>query len=373
MYVLIEAPFSTTVWCRRILSGLKAEARKKRVNLNISFELPASVTSGEDRQLVIIGANEKWMRRTVGSARAMGIHPIVLGQIPQSTLGDGVSTVSADTQSSMYAILSHLRDRGRGRTALFAVNPNSLSDICRKDAFLSSGGKEEDTFSNEGSLDTCFDAFYRKHLAHRYQSVVCTNDFAAISLIRHLKRANEDVNSLHIVSYSSTLISGCFSPTITTVMMNFESFGQLAFMIADCLSKSEVISGIHMRTDWKMIHRETSDTLSSPDLSHFLISERSGESDGFYTDPELREMMQVENLLSECDTTDLSILRMLLDGKKQAEIEEACFLTETAVKYRIRKMKDICGCTSRAELCRFLSEYISDPSCLLSAERMEAP
>ena len=71
-------------------------------------------------------------------------------------------------------------------------------------------------------------------------------------------------------------------------------------------------------------------------------------------------MLRIEKLLSDCDATDLNILKMILDQKKLSEIEEQSYLTETAVKYRIRKMKDICQVSSRESLRALLLKYISD-------------
>ena len=70
-------------------------------------------------------------------------------------------------------------------------------------------------------------------------------------------------------------------------------------------------------------------------------------------------MMRIEELLTGCDEVDLKILEAILDGKKTQSIAEECYLTESAVKYRIGKMKDICKVESRASLRDFLLKYLS--------------
>ena len=160
-----------------------------------------------------------------------------------------------------------------------------------------------------------------------------------------------------MISYSNTYISRCTSPAISTVSASFGNFGQHAFMIADCISKGENVSGIRILSNWEIIHRETSSSLplTAPGEDNIPPSVQGS----FYRDGELIEMMRVETLLSECDKIDLEILEAILEGKKTAEIEERCFLTETAVKYRIKKMKDICFVESRATLRSLLSKYLS--------------
>lgn len=362
MLVIVEASFSTTVWCRHIMNGLRCEARKKRINLNIAQNTDG-ICFDPEGQVIVIGADEEWMRHTVALIRRSGRHPIILGNATQGFYTEGVSSVSADAKGSMSAICSYLARADRLSPALFAINPNSLSDKCRQEAFVACGGNKKDIFKNEGSLEECFARFYEKHRQNPYRSVICANDFAAISLIRHLKERKEDIDSIFIISYSNTLISDCFSPSVSTVMMNFESFGQLAFMIIDCLNKSGSISGIHMQSTWQILHRETTDTLPLSDITPPEPINVSSD-DSFYSDPELSDMMRIETLLTESDATDLQILSAILDGKKTAEIEEICFLTETAVKYRIKKMKDICLVESRSALKDLLDKYLPDKNAI---------
>jgi hypothetical protein len=256
----------------------------------------------------------------------------------------------------MSEILDLFFAKGHKRYALYAHNPDSASDCYKKEAFLRRGGNAEDIFTNEGSLSSCFDHFYKKHREARYGGIVCANDFAAISLIRHLKDRGEDIGGMDIISYSDTLMARCTSPAVSSVKANFKSFGQLAFLIVDCIAKCESLSGIRFLCGWEILHRET----SSPASIDFLpkASAPPLRQGSFYGDGELMEMMRAETLLSECDETDLTILRMLLEGKKLSEIMQSSFLTETAVKYRIKKMKEICQAESRSSLCSLLSKYL---------------
>ena len=363
MFVIVEASFSTTIWCRRIMNGLRCEARKKRINLNVVHS-ESGILSDPAGQVIVVGADEEWLRHTITLIRQKGKHPIILGNVTQGFYGEGVSSVSADAKGSMGAICSYLEKADRSSPALFAINPNSLSDKCRQEAFIAFGGNEKNIFLNEGSLEECFARFYEKHRKTPYRSVICANDFAAISLIRHLKEHNADIDSIFIISYSNTLISHCFSPSVSTVMMNFESFGQLAFMIIDCLNKSDSLSGIHMQSTWQILHRETTDILPLSDIANPEPTNVSSD-DGFYSDPELSDMMRIEPLLTESDTTDLQILSAILDEKKLTEIEGICFLTETAVKYRIKKMKDICLVDSRVALKSLLDKYLPEKNAIL--------
>lgn len=354
MLVIIEENYKISVWCREILDGLRQEARKKRTSIVLSTNI-TDIEADEGNTVMIVGAETKWLELAARQAKKAGKHPIILSNQSDNSPEGGVSRVTEDIYGSMNEIMRLFAAKHHKNIALYAHNPDSASDNFKKEAFLRSNGLDDDIFKNEGSLEACFDSFYEKHKEKRYCAIVCSNDLAAISLIRHLKNAGEDISGIDIISYSNTYISRCSSPAVSTVRANFKSFGQLAFMIDDCISKGENVSGIRILCSWEIIHRETSSpcAISSPETPDV---ERSGS---FYADPELMEMMRIETLLSGADETDLSIIDAILCGKKTAEIESVCFLTETAVKYRIKKMKDICHAESRAQLKDILSKYLS--------------
>lgn len=364
MLVIVEQSYKITGWCREIVEGLRAEARKKRINLAIGTNFN-DISEGEHTEgaVMIVGSDIDWLRSAVDAAKRKSLHPIVLSNQSERSLGGGVSCVTEDLFESMRAICRHFESRGARHLALYAHNPQSASDACRKQAFLECGGEDEDVFVNRGSLESCFESFVEKHTKNPYNAIVCVNDFAALSLIRHMNKAGQSLDGIELISYSNTLLSECSTPAVSTVVTNYESFGQLAFMILDCVGKTDAINGMHMLAKWTIRHRDTSKSLDfSPQT--VVYSEKQPSESEFYRDPEINEMMRIEKLLSECDDVDLDILKMILEGKKTAEIELCCYLTPTALKYRIRKMKDTCAVTSRAELYNFVSKHITSAKSL---------
>ena len=356
MLVIIEESFQISVWCREIVDGLRHAARKKRAPLTVSIKVE-DIAQSEERAIILVGAETDWINRAVEQTKQAGKHPILLSNQSKSYSESGVSRVTEDIFGSMQEIVDLFSSKNVQSIALYAVNPDSASDSFKKEAFLKSGGSCENVFENEGSLADCFARFYEKHKEDRYGGIVCVNDFAAISLIRHLKEHGEEISSIDVISYSDTLISKCTSPAVSTVRANYKNFGQLAFLIYDGIAKSDAIHGIHVACRWEIIHRETSSPSSKAEPLLASIPQKRAKS--FYGDPELLEMMQIESLLSECDDTDTAIIRAVLDGKKTVTIAEECFLTESALKYRINKMKEICRVESRSALCEFLRKYIT--------------
>lgn len=356
MLAIIEESYKISVWCREIVDSLRQEARKKRVSLIFSSDIN-DITRDSGDSVIIVGAETKWLDLATKTAKTAGKHPIILSNQSDSTQGGGVSRVTDDIFGSMSEIFDIFASNGRKAIALYAVNPESASDSFKKEAFSKLGGADGNVFVNQGSLQACFESFYEKHSNQPFGGIVCANDFAAISLIRHLRSINESIDGIDIISYSDTLIAKCTSPAVSTVRANFKSFGQLAFLIADCISKGDHISGIRLLCNWEIIHRDTSSAI--PAKFPKETSPPALQSGSFYGDEELMEMMRIETLLSDCDKTDLEIISAILDGKKSAEIADSCFIAETALKYRIKKMKDICHAESREKLKYILSKYIS--------------
>ena len=360
MLVIIEENYKISVWCREIVEGLRSEARKKRVSLTFATDIDEIESASDDGTVFIVGSETEWLNLASKKAKASGKHPIILSNQSESALEYGVSRVTEDIYGSMSEIMTLFSSKGHIRTALYAFNPDSASDSFKKEAFLRSGGKVDTVFENNGSFDECFARFYERHKEEPFSGIVCANDFAAISLIRHLGELGESIDGIDVISYSNSVIARCTSPAISTVSANFENFGQLAFMIADMIGKGKGVSGIRILCSWKIIHRETSSPLSSAIGTEIEVNSLPHASGSFYCDEELMEMMRIETLLSECDKTDLDIIKAILSGKKTAEIESLCFLTETAVKYRIKKMKDVCAVPTREALCAFLAQYLPD-------------
>lgn len=366
MLVVIDKSYQMSVWCREIAEGLQKEARKKRIGLVFSSNIEDIEKNDDEKVVLIIGTEPGWLRAAVTRAKKCGQHPIILSNQAHNALGYGVSYVSEDLEGSMKEIFLYFKHKGKQKLALYAVNPASASDECRKAAFLSLGGSCEDIFANEGSLADCFDTFYAQFQRKGYDGIVCVNDYAAISLLQHLKASGTNVDATDMISYSNSLISRCSFPAISSVRANFTEFGQMAFMIVDCLAKSNAIGGIRILGKWEIVHRDTSAALQYDMVDSENLAPPTMPLDRFYDDPEIFEMLRIEKMLSDCDATDLNILKMILDQKKLSEIEEQSYLTETAVKYRIRKMKDVCHADSRESLRSLLLKYIPDSDRLLS-------
>ena len=350
--VVCESSYAKSVWCKKILHGLKAELKKRREPYAVTEEVGEIAP---DDTVFILGSGFGWLKSAVSHCNARGVCPVVLCNFSGDMAGGRYHQICSDVEGSMRQLIAQMREQYGERIALYGINTHSVGDRARADAFLPEtpvGGK---LFVNEGSLSECFKRFLPR--ADTVDTVLCANGFAAVSLVKHLKReAPALLSRLHIISCDQTLLSRYYQPHITSVDLNFEQFGKAAISVAELAKKQPYLSGLTAKVRW---------TLSGEFLpATATVAAVPPAADEFYEDEELLRLLTVENLLQLCDETDAIILDMLLRGDGYEAIAAACFLTEGAVKYRVKKMRELCGTDGRRELTDFLKEYLKGDDAL---------
>lgn len=81
-------------------------------------------------------------------------------------------------------------------------------------------------------------------------------------------------------------------------------------------------------------------------------------------DDEINEMLKIEKLLNTCDSTDKIIINGLLNKQSYENISRKCFLTENAIKYRIKKLLTDCRISDKSSLLKMLKKYFPNPEIL---------
>lgn len=356
MKIICESSFTQSNWYADIMSGLNAEARKRRETLEVFYDV-ASANLSDSKCAFIIGSSYRWMSQIVSQAQMSGCHPIILNTQQDHTFSGRYSYVSSDISQSISYILKLFQAQHKERIALYGINKDSIADKYRLQAFCTHIDSEN-VFYNTLSLSACFAEFFRAYDRVPYNAVICANDYAALSLIQHLKENGINTGTLSIISYSNTFLSTYSTPALSSITINYQHFASAAFMIASCVKKSPFITAMKVFIDWELVSR---DTAATPENRISLSDDfLETETTHFYNDPELIEMMNIEQFLSHCDDIDRTILRLLQDGLSYEQICEHCFLTESALKYRLRKYKEACCVSSISALLSILHKYSID-------------
>ncbi len=377
LYIAIEPAFNISSWCRETVNGINSEICRRRISaiyLNDIGELPKSVTEGEF--LVIVCSTPEWQKRAADIGNKRGYSVIVAGSGLLST--GNFSSVSRNIDACVSFAIKKLCDIGCKNIALYAVNPFSAHDVAVSEAYF---GKVADVcrnsgqaFYNNGSLADCFETF--ENAEEKPDGVICLNDYAAVSFVKHLKSKGEELPK--IISFATTRLISVFSPKISAIYCDYLGFGEAIFGIMTLLKKSSAASVVTVGIKSVFKEGETTDKFNGKDNENAAnvkprVSDKANnfktenskaaeKSDNFefYGDIEIQQMTRIENLINRCDNTDLVIVDEMLKGLQPIDIAEKCFLSESGVKYRCKKMYDDCGCSGKKEFLRLVSEYISE-------------
>ncbi len=341
--ILRDPNFASSLWGMHLYESLVRALKDKR----IAFCEPDSVCPPDLDGVFVIAAEREWIESVLVRLNAGGHRPILLCNQAEQLPGCIYSSVCSDLNASMKEVLESLTRVGKKRIALYGVNTDSVSDLGRVDSLYV--WRTEDTvlqiFPNEGSLEACYAAFSEQ--TDVFDAVICSNDFAAVSLVRRLSK--EDRARLTVVSCSASKISDAY-PEIRSLRMNFDRFGRAAVYLYETLAKHPSFSELTVKVAWTF---EDARTPSKEAVSLAPIEAK----DRFYQDPELAEMLIAERLLSVSDPTEQRILDGLRRGETIEQIAEACFLSSGSVKYHIKRLVTESGAHDREQMISLLGMY----------------
>lgn len=363
IYVLTEPFFRSGSWCVRVLSGLSEVLRAKKQDAHFPDrldDLPEPENGEKDAEtfLLLIGCNPGWIYAAVQRAAETGMRPVLLCCQPVSRLPGVCSCVSSELREATDYLLDALARDGRHAPALYGCNPESYTDLARKDCFLSSPmlkANENDIFYNAGSLAKCFSHF-TEHIGE-YDSVICVNSYAALHLVRGLQQAGME-QKVRVTAFGDTLLARRFCPELLTVSAQYEEFGRAALSVCELLAKNPALNAVSVTVKWKISDGRSPELRTAVPLSSPAVSPAADEQ--FYRDGELRNMLELENMLNACGETELRILDLALSGASNEEIASKCFLSENTVKYHLKKLRTLCGCRSKDELLDRLRDYTAN-------------
>lgn len=350
--ILAEPGYGGSVWGKNLYRSLTLQLRQKRIPF---CEITDSCPAGTDA-VFLIAANYEWTKEAIAQLNRAGHQPILICNQYERIPGCLYSCVCSDVSASMKDLLAVLKSHSRTRVALYGVGSSSIADVSRASSllcWLDDSFASMEVFCNEGSLRCCFEKF----LPHRqeFDAVICANDYAAISLVRGLREQDPAcLSGLAIISCAGTKISGYYRDSITSLSMDFGPYGKAALYIYECMQKNPFVSGMTVNIKWS-----TDAESPAPAEAALCLPE---QGDVFYADPEIRDMLMVDKYLTVSDPVDRDIFSQLLQGQTYQKIADRCFLTEGTVKYRIKRLVQLCGAESKTALLERMESYLADGS-----------
>ncbi len=356
---MLESSYRQSIWARQTVDGLMREASRKKytvVQLDADHYQdidPKEVFGDQPWLIILIGTSISWMPEVMEHFDKLGVKCIVISFNPAST-ATAQGIVRMDHLSAMQTILTYLEQCQKTRVALYGLNLNSSADMIKKECFTAwnavrNEGQIFNAFNNPASMEACYQAFRKER--HRFDAVICVNDFVAVSLLRRLHQDGVKVpDDLFLLSFGNSVLSTQVKPSITTVTLEHEELGKQAVNLYAFIVKQDMATSVSVRVKCKLFVRQSTanipfdetrrlSTLQGQYLSHI----------DFYSDPEAEQLMNIENLLMSCDDTDWAFLRGMLAGLTMDELEERLYLSASALRYRLKRIMSVAQCKTRAE------------------------
>lgn len=343
LIILCEEACRDVPFCKQVMSGIKKEAKKRRCSYLESIE-PEQI--GENDLIILTGMSRNWFEKSVRKYNEQGATPIVLTNCSSGNFSGKYHCICADMRDVMERLYKACLGARRMNLALYGVDHASDPDIDRMQIFLSMAKDSGNIYLNSGNLEACFQTFYPH--ADRYDTVICVNAYAAVSLVRKLEKINPDIlDRIVVISCEEALRYSRYSSRILCVDLNYEAYSAAVFQIPEILKNVSEIFRVAMTVKGTVCEIPVKEKEEEP------FDDRE-----FYEDPEIICMARIDQLMMESDSQDHKILTMLMEGNTYAEIAESCFMTEGNVKYRVKKYMTICQVKTKKELLAILLEYL---------------
>ncbi|MBO4372575.1 MAG: hypothetical protein J5826_06550 [Bacteroidales bacterium] len=315
--------------------------------------------------VVAIGAHKEWYSFVIKQCNYANIRVITYGELFPNSFSGSYSSVTSDLKGSAMEMLKYLRAYDKLNTVVYGINPDSEFDVRLADeineTFLNDGVSVKKIIRS-GSSEEQIDAFF--NMCSDCNSVICTNDYNAIVLIEAIKERNEDLlENMFFISFSNTLLSLLYSPSITTF---YEAAVGAAHVIRiyKLLIQNPEIGSINFSIKEHMKIRETTHfsphtTGEKGDLSKVSDGYESAKNPNVAESETLIALTNVESMLANCDKMDINILILLLKDKTSQEISNILYTSRGSVRYRIKCMVEGFGFETRSNMVLLLKRFVS--------------
>lgn len=348
IHIVIEPEYTASTWCDKIAQGIITEAKHRKVSCY--FQAAECVTSSDDL-IALIGNSPAWIQETVNRMRRT--QPAHLALVSNTPYTLSINSICTDLLQSMLDVQSYLEnDCKKEKIALYGINTSSTTDLLKLRGF----SQTEHIYYNNSDLRTCFEQFYKN--IDLYDAVICTNDYAAVSLLQNLKHlAPSQIQKLFLVSFSNLHIAKRYMPSITSVTLDYYEYGRKTVDLYRMLLKNPELSTGTLNIKSKIVPRET--TVNIPFTGSVYKNEITNiECGDFYEDQEIRDFIILENLFTMTTETDEKILDMLSYGFSYEHIAQELYMSVNGIKYRLNKLLENCQLENRRELLRIYKKLL---------------
>ena len=362
LLILCDPAYRPSSWCDIKLRGISDEAARRRIPVKLFTDFDAfwatADTLDSDSSVILLFNSMLYLEKAGALLKDMAIHPILSVTESEISFPRTYSQVCGDVESATKDLVSFFRARGRRRIALLGTSDVSAAGRNKVEMLRRHASAEEYTvFADQGNLMQSFETFFS--VRDRYDAIICTNDHQAVAFLEFLQARDAYDPSVDVVSHGDTILAKLYGNGISTVSTGFYACG-----------KAMVESHVHrVKYGWSSaMVRVPCEFTERGSTSGRGVYPRPG-----FLPPHTNQVAlgKLERLLADCDIANLKLLYGLLAGYGYEHMGELCFLSASAVKYRVQQIRTMLGCETRADVIAAIERYIQKERLLQVIENIE--
>ena len=341
---IAEPSYTKTVWFKETLNGIKEKSNSLRYSLN---QIEATNISNNINILMIIGTSMSWVSKILENCNKYDITPIVVSCHPINNSNNS-NYVLINHDAATKECIEYLKQCGKQNIALYGVNSDSYADNIKVNYF-----EKENIYYIKNNLSACFDEFIKNN---KYDAVICTNYISAIHLINKLKDKDIKVpDDMYVVAYGDSVLGKKIAPSLTTITLDHKSLGYQAVQLYRYIYKNTTRVAVTVSLPCKIIPAESTENKDCKKLNTNYSYE---DFDSFSNDNDILEIQSLEKFLRVADHIDFMIIDSMLKKESLSKMSDKLYVSESSIKYRIKKLLSISGFDTFSKLIEAYERYL---------------
>ncbi len=352
IYTVSEQVGLDGYWITDVLAGIKFEADKK--NLRVEDYFSPEGVDDENPIVLAVGYTEAWFKIVCRKIRESGARPIAVNAAPLAGDAFADSFVGFDYTAAMHKLTSYLKACGKQKIAFIGCRGGKISYELKSRAFLSAVREcgaygEIFTAGTVAELITKFSYEIRN-----FDAIICSRDAEAAHLAAFCRKRKIYIpDDLFVASFSGGKMCEHTVPPLTSMQTDFRQLGIAAVKLSRFLNQNPEQSKINIMLDCRFVVRESTDN-----KAHIYPAKKEEDSTYVYrVDNDYMSFLRAEQLVRSWDSIDRSIVSELARGKNMSEIADMMFISQSSVKYRVKKMLTVADIDTRQELIKIAQNY----------------
>lgn len=375
IHIYVDPSYMESLWCKQTLKGISEEATKKRYSIKMletdniyTADLNSFFEDDGKRVLIVLATSVIQSEKFNSYFNKNGVHLLYINH-RSTNASYRFSNIIVDYQDAMSTITKYLEGCGRNKIALYGINPDSSTDLIKKNFFLDRqkfiapyGVADNIYLRNSNDKDSptidCFEQFYSN--INSYDSVICANDLIARLLISDLSKMGVRVpEDLYVVSFGDYILAQIGKPTITSIAIDHEQLGRQSVYTYSYLRKAANDVYITAMIATKLsIGESTAMTECNNQASSHTVPMYEDTPD-FFNHPEILTIITFENMLTKCDKLDMQILIGIIRSMTYYQLAEKLFVSENVISYRVKRLCKLAGLPSKNKLAECANRFLS--------------